>query len=126
MDLSRAKGVPLPNKVMEYTSRLRRSSLTECGLDGLECGSDPPEQLVRAIRKAGVDEDRAEVGAAILCLMLGGVDEAHNLVTPHSWPSPTSFGGPPKPGSTACREALYCHMIVHRMEGSNIGEFGMG
>merc|ERR1712014_351095 len=61
-----------------------------------------------------------------LCLMLGAVDEAHNLVTPHSWASPTTFGGQPKLSSTSRQDANYCHVIVHRLEGENPGEFGTG
>lgn len=66
-------------------------------------------------------------GKKILAVLrLGGLDEAHNLITPHSWSAPTTFGGLPKLRSTASREAKYCHVIVHRMEGENLGEFGSG
>lgn len=56
----------------------------------------------------------------------GGLDEAHNLITPHTWAAPTTFAGPPKLQSTMSRDAKYCHVIVHRMEGENLGEFGSG
>jgi len=117
---------PLQNLPMEYVSRPKRSPLQRCGLPAVEAAEEPAGEFVRALRAGGLKEDQAEVGAAILCLMMGGVDEAHNLVTPHSWSAPTPFGGPPKPRSTARTEATYCHMLIHRMEGTNIGEFGTG
>ena len=53
-----------------------------------------------------------------------GLDEAHDIVLPYSWPSPT-FCGPPVPNSPAANESEYCHAMVHRLEGPNLGELGM-
>lgn len=116
------KGVALRSQVMEYKKEPVRSPLAKCGIAALAQG---PEALVKGLRSR-MDEDSAEVAAAVLCLMLGGLDEAHNLITPHSWSTPTTFGGLPKLQSTRSREAKYCHVIVHRMEGENLGEFGTG
>jgi len=124
----RREGVPVRSQVMEYAAEPRRSPL------GRACsevvpemeGRRVPEAFIQELRSRGVKQDKAEVGAAVLCLMLGGVDEAHNLVTPHSWASPTPFGGPPKFGSPVKQEAAYAHAVVHRMEGFNPGEFGDG
>jgi hypothetical protein len=56
----------------------------------------------------------------------GGLDQAHNLVTPLSWGAWTPYAGAPKPGSPAAREAAYVHALIHRQEGSCDGEFGSG
>eukprot|EP00906_Rhabdomonas_costata_P017124 RCo024653 len=54
--------------------------------------------------------DMATVVAALLYLIVGGLDEAHDLVTPLSWPSPTAFGAtPPVLDSPAAAEATYVH-----------------
>jgi len=119
-------GVPVRNQVMEYKADPMRSPLANCGIPALApAGKKAAELLIQGL-VAKVDQDSAEVAAAVLCLMLGGLDEAHNLITPHSWSAPTTFGGLPKLRSTASREAKYCHVIVHRMEGENLGEFGSG
>lgn len=126
----RQDGSPLRNKTMEYVKEPKRSLLQQAVADALPQlgGRSVAEALVQELRVSGNFQttDKAEVGAAVLCLMMGGMDEAHNLVTPHSQASPTIFGGPAKHGSTMKREASYCHIIVHRNEGSNPGEMGSG
>jgi len=52
-----------------------------------------------------------------------GLDEAHDIVLPFSWPSPT-FAGPSIPNSPAAKESEYCHAMIHRKEGDFIGELG--
>jgi len=118
-------GVPVRDQVMEYTSAPMRTPLEQLAIPAIG-ERNAVKALVDELMTITDDADRAEVGAATLCLMVGGVDEAHNLVTPHSWPAPTTFGGPPKHNSTMSKEAAYCHVIVHRMEGTNYGEFGTG
>lgn len=118
-------GVPLRNQTMEYKAEPMRSPLASCGIEALGSGPKAIELLVKGL-ESRVDQDSAEVAAAVLCLMLGGLDEAHNLITPHTWAAPTTFAGPPKLQSTMSRDAKYCHVIVHRMEGENLGEFGSG
>lgn len=56
----------------------------------------------------------AQVAIALLYLACGGLDEAHNLVTPLSWPLKTDFGGKPVKGSPANAEASYAHALIHR------------
>lgn len=58
--------------------------------------------------------DLATVIAALLYLAAGCPDQAHNLVTPLSWGSPTHYGGRPVAGSPAAQEAAYVHALVHR------------
>lgn len=69
------------------------------------------------------------ISVALICLGNGLTDEAHDLVTPLSWPSETSFGyGPPivsKIPPEAKSFATHVHCLVHRKEGFHIGEFGM-
>lgn len=125
LERGRCDGVPVRSQPLEYASELRRSPLRACSLPEL-AGKPVVQALMEELRAGGADANRAEVGAAALCLILGGVDEAHNLVTPHSWASPTTFGGAPKYDSPLRQEAAYCHAIVHRMEGGNPGEFGTG
>jgi len=119
-------GVPLLNRPLEYSATPKHSLLAESGLLNKATITDPAEALVKALQALGADDDRAEVGAAVLCLMLGGLDEALNLAMPHAWTAPTTYGGQPKPTSTMRAEASYCKVIVHRMEGSNRGEAGKG
>eukprot|EP00798_Chlamydomonas_sp_ICE-L_P004084 gene4084-14184_t len=66
------------------------------------------------------------VVAGLLYLALGGLDHAHNLVTPLCWGSPTNYGGKPVRGSAAAKDAAYVHALVHRSEGFCEGEFGSG
>jgi len=71
--------------------------------------------------------DHADVAAALV--LLGGAaaaDEAHNLVTPLSWPHATAFGGGARPDGPAAHEATYAHALIHRMEAHHPGEFGTG
>merc|ERR1712232_1366233 len=70
--------------------------------------------------------DVALVGKALAYVVHGGLDEAHNLVTPLSWPASTPFAGPPKTGGIAEHDASYLHALIHRREGDLIGEFGTG
>jgi len=119
-------GVPLWNQPLEYLATPKHSFLVQSGLFKNVTSRDPAHVLVKALQALGADDDRAEVGAAVLCLMLGGLDEAQNLAMPHAWAAPTTYGGQPKPKSTMRAEASYCKVIVHRMEGSNRGEAGKG
>ncbi len=43
-----------------------------------------------------------------------GLDESHDIVLPHSWPSHTEQGGAPIRDTEAATEASYCHALVHR------------
>jgi hypothetical protein len=74
-------------------------------------------------------ERKAHYARVILGLLhaaCGGLDVAHNLVTPLCWGSWTSYAGAPISGSPAAADAAYVHAIVHRQEGHCDGEFGSG
>ena len=70
-------------------------------------------------------EHNADVMLGLVYMMVGGVDEAHDLVLPYSWPCDTIWGGPAVLGSPALGNATHCHALVHRMEGEHPGELGM-
>lgn len=67
---------------------------------------------------------------ALLMYAVGAMDEAHNLVLPLSWPSPTEMGGRPiskaNCGSATAQDATYVHAMLHRQEGKFIGQEGGG
>lgn len=78
------------------------------------------------------DQERRWFGIISVSLLLlgnGFTDEAHDLVTPLSWPHDTSFGFGPSVYSnvspTARSYATYVHCLVHRREGPHVGELGM-
>lgn len=67
----------------------------------------------------------SDVVLALLYLSCGGLDEAHDIVLPYSWPEYTCMGGKPVLDSPASQESEYCHALVHRQEGEHVGELGM-
>lgn len=78
----------------------------------------------RDVAPAPEQDHMARVVAALLYLAVGGLDQAHNLVTPLCWGSRTAYGGPPIRGSAAAQDAAYVHALVHRQEGACDGEVG--
>ncbi|PNW74197.1 hypothetical protein CHLRE_13g589100v5 [Chlamydomonas reinhardtii] len=68
----------------------------------------------------------ARVVAGLLYVGCGGLDHAHNLVTPLCWGAATAYGGRPIEGSPAAHDAAYVHALIHRSEGVHDGEFGSG
>uniref|UniRef100_A0A383W348 Uncharacterized protein n=1 Tax=Tetradesmus obliquus TaxID=3088 RepID=A0A383W348_TETOB len=71
-------------------------------------------------------EHMARVIAGLLYVACGGLDAAHNLVTPLCWGSWTPYAGKPVASSPAAAEAAFVHALIHRQEGQCIGEFGSG
>ncbi|TRY69356.1 hypothetical protein TCAL_02468 [Tigriopus californicus] len=67
----------------------------------------------------------ADVTMALLYIPCGGLDEAHDIVLPYSWPDPTEQAGQPIKDSPASHESKYAHAFVHRKEGDIHGELGM-
>jgi len=68
------------------------------------------------------------ISLALLCLGHGLADEAHDLITPLSWPEDTYFGGISLCTQTSDEVislASYTHSLLHRREGFANGEFGM-
>ncbi len=59
-------------------------------------------------------EHLADVSVGMLYMAVGGLDESHDLVLPHSWPNYTSIGGQPIRDTEAATESSYCHALVHR------------
>jgi len=66
-----------------------------------------------------------EVAKSMLYMAGGLLDDAHNVVTPLSWPIPT-YCGAPIIGSPAKNDASYAHALVHLLEGPVVGEYGTG
>lgn len=142
----RTEGVPLKNLPMEYLARLegvdyvKRSSVTAVGKTLKEADETNVQNELRdrmladALREetgARTDDEAANdllaVAAAVVMVADGLLDEGHNVVTPHSWPAPTSFAGKPRTENTAAKDiSSYVHSLVHRSEGINEGEFGTG
>jgi hypothetical protein len=69
------------------------------------------------------------LSVALILLGNGLTDEAHNIITPMSWPQDSHFGFGPSVyntvSPTAKSFATYVHCLVHRREAFNMGEFGM-
>jgi hypothetical protein len=85
-----------------------------------------PEDVLPRGRAAPRTQHMGAVVAALLYLAGGGLDQAHNLVTPLCWGSHTAYGGAPIAGSPSAKDAAYVHALVHLREGKQVGEFGSG
>lgn len=76
-----------------------------------------------------IQYDYGILSLAILLLGHQYTDEAHNLITPYSWPEEihTSYGPVKYPTADegVVSMATYIHSLVHRREGWNVGELGM-
>ena len=62
---------------------------------------------------------------AVLYLGIGGLDEAHCLVTPVSSSKPEAFCEPPILNSRWKPDATYLHALLHRYEGGCVGPDGI-
>jgi hypothetical protein len=69
----------------------------------------------------------ARCATALILLGHGATDEAHDLVSPLSWPNELEFAyGPPVAvPEQVLTLASYVHALVHRREGPHPSEFGM-
>ena len=108
---------------------IRKKSTKSTPLDAII--SDLPDSL-EGLFPATKDTDHRHFGLismALLFLGHGLTDEAHDIVTPLSWPDDTHFGYGPSIYSqvspSAKSYATYVHCLVHRREAFNVGEFGM-
>ncbi|CAB9531130.1 expressed unknown protein [Seminavis robusta] len=85
--------------------------------------------LIVAGSKTNNDEKEylARCAAALILLGHGGTDEAHDLVSPLSWPNelPFAYGPPVVVPEQVLTLASYVHALVHRREGPFESEFGM-
>lgn len=72
-------------------------------------------------------EYMARIGAALLLLGHSFTDEAHNLVSPLSFPKelPFAYGPPTSTEPAVLALASYVHCLVHRREGPHDSEFSM-
>ena len=96
-----------------------------------------PVQLIAQLHDATNDTSNIDpfltVAVALLYLSHGCPDDCHSLVTPLSWHEATHFSGPPPPrivrdtADFAASQAAstYAHLLLHRWEGSNVGELGL-
>jgi hypothetical protein len=121
----------------------------ECPDDNDNMSNNDKENLTKKKKKKEIhtshDEYTARIAVALILLGHGYTDEAHDLVSPLSWPRETAFGyGPPVAlldidnsssgngtgghninGSAVTAAASYAHALVHRREGPGASEFGM-
>lgn len=74
-----------------------------------------------------VQEYLSRCATALILLGHGGTDEAHDLVSPLSWPNelPFAYGPPVAVPEQVLTLASYVHAMVHRREGPFPSEFGM-
>lgn len=121
---------PLNYMNMQEMSSLRKRDA--CINPANEWMADVPRAIDTFFNNNGMSPVQYDYGILALSIILLGnqyTDEAHNLITPYSWPEEihTSFG--PVKYSTAdagvVSVATYIHSMVHRREGWNIGELGM-
>eukprot|EP01119_Soliformovum_irregulare_P013135 TRINITY_DN346_c0_g2_i1.p1 TRINITY_DN346_c0_g2~~TRINITY_DN346_c0_g2_i1.p1 ORF type:complete len:224 (+),score=31.73 TRINITY_DN346_c0_g2_i1:40-672(+) len=106
--------MPLSGSEMYYK---KRSQLPPGRLDSILEGIDTIDLG---------DSHLSRVASSMLYLCCNGLDEAHDIVTPYSWPHQTDYSGPPIPRSPAKSESQYVHAMIHRREGDCEGEFGNG
>ena len=112
------------NKMKTIREKFPQSTPLDSILSGL------PESL-ESLLPSENEETRhfGLVSMALLFLGHGLTDEAHDIVTPLSWPEDTHFGYGPSVYShvspSARSYATYVHCMVHRREAFNRGEFGM-
>ncbi|KAG2497302.1 hypothetical protein HYH03_004885 [Edaphochlamys debaryana] len=140
---ARPKGLAYPPKVQAVLEHLDAhpmrlssipmiydSSVSSAHLPAAVQGLTPADVLPPPAQRRGTDpvaaEHFARVVAGLLYAACGGLDQAHNLVTPLCWGAPTPYAGPPIAGSPAAQDAAYVHAITHRAEGHCDGEFGSG
>lgn len=91
-----------------------------------------PRQVLNEVVAETMSQEQKEymlVSTAFVLLGNGLTDEAHNLITPCTWPEETHFGFGPNQYTTVASGpkafATYLHALIHRREGFNLGEFGM-
>lgn len=119
------QGAPMLYQAYKELDRSRLPDVIESitGAEDMVC-----EELVRSARVnthiTKEQEHNADVMLGLVYMMVGGVDEAHDLVLPYSWPCDTIYGGPAVLDSPALSNATHCHALVHRMEGEHPGEGG--
>lgn len=81
-------------------------------------GGKSDAERLRMLESTGITAgDEAAAMCGLLQLACGGLDEAHDRITPMSWPDGTLFGGPPIAGSSARHDATLLHCLVHIREG---------
>ncbi|KXZ47721.1 hypothetical protein GPECTOR_33g603 [Gonium pectorale] len=106
------------------------ADVTSSHLPAVVQGLTAADVLPPPSRRSGKDpvaaEHWARCVAGLLYVACGGLDQAHNLVTPLCWGAPTAYAGRPIAGSPAAQDAAYVHALVHRAEGLCDGEFGTG
>ena len=131
MPLSPDSYANLYYKSLPEMSEIRRNQPT-----GATYSNSPLVQdvvgTIALVRGDGYAENTTEdylsrCATGLILLGLGASDEAHDLVSPLSWPNELPFAyGPPVavPEHVLCL-ASYVHALVHRREGLHPSEFGM-
>jgi len=114
---------PLQHQPLEQMAILRQQEIHDD--NDLILPLSPMDILNNDDDKAIMDNPFFRVALGLLhSLRLGFADECHALITPCSWADDTAFGyGPPTPSTNAEAAAIYAHCLLHRWEGSHVGEF---
>jgi hypothetical protein len=102
--------------VVETIATLTDTPATAADAEGTPVVAEP-EQI----------EYWARCATALILLGHGATDEAHDLVSPLSWPNelPFAYGPPVAVPEQVLTLASYVHALVHRREGPHPSEFGM-
>lgn len=130
-----ARSPTLPPRVAALLDHLKNHPMTvtsQC----MQYDAEPSTPLPDVARSLTPDDCRIAPGsrsrhadciAGALLAAVGGLDAAHNIVTPLSWRSFTPYAGKPVACSPMeAADASYVHALIHRQEGSADGEFGSG
>lgn len=126
----------LPSRAKAVLDYLRDHPITVTS-QSLQYDAEPTTPLPNVARGLTPDDCRvagsapgsrhADCLAGALLTACGGLDAAHNIVTPLSWGSFTPYAGKPVACSPCeAADASYVHAMIHRQEGSADGEFGTG
>jgi hypothetical protein len=129
MPLSSESYVPLYYKSLPEMARIRADAPQADG------SSDLVRNVVGTIAALTGEQEQeqelleywARCATALILLGHGATDEAHDLVSPLSWPNelPFAYGPPVAVPEQVLTLASYVHALVHRREGPHPSEFGM-
>ena len=128
MPLGPGSYVPMHYKSLEEMVQIRRANPTAV-VSPLAQDVVGTIALLRTdqFSQQSTEEYLARCATALLLLGHGATDEAHDLVSPLSWPNelPFAYGPPVAVPEQVLGLASYVHAMVHRREGPHASEFNM-